>query len=65
MWEDMVLYWAWRGKSQANKPPPTIKRIEYAEIPGIGMKLATTVFDNDVATETNRQELSWLMSQAT
>ena len=32
MWEDMGLYWAWRGKEKPTSWPPTKKRIEYAEI---------------------------------
>ena len=26
-WEDMVLYWAWRGDARGYVPPPTVKTI--------------------------------------
>lgn len=63
MWQDMVLYWAWRGPEPEEGVPhtPTKKKIEYAEIIGPGtylngpneveltsMRLAITVFDDDV-----------------
>jgi len=72
MWQDMVLYWAWRGHGPQISDPPTKKRIEYAEIVGPGKylngaekgelrrcRLAVTVFDDDVPTEVNREELEW------
>jgi hypothetical protein len=74
MWQDMGLYWAWRGKNPNGRlpPKPTEKRIEYAEIVGPGryldgdkkgdpirMRLAVTVFDDQVQREVNRDELSW------
>ena len=74
MWQDMVLYWAWRGpKPKDGLPPtPTIKRIEYAEIIGPGRyingpkpgepihrTMAVTVYDNNIPTEVHRNELEW------
>lgn len=80
MWEDMTLYWAWRGPvpKEGIPPTPTKKRIEYAEIVGTGrylngpkqgerikMRLAVTVFDDDVAKEVNRDELEWYRKHST
>lgn len=74
MWQDMVLYWAWRGPTPKDglPPTPTKKRIEYAEIVGPGrylnsekkgelirMSLAVTVFDDDEKKEVSRDELEW------
>lgn len=75
MWQDMVLYWAWRGPEpkEGVPPTPTKKRIEYAEIIGSGvylngpnkgelirMNLAVTMFDDDdTRKEINREELEW------
>ena len=74
MWQDMILYWAWRGPTPKDglPPTPTQKRIEYAEIVGPGrylngtnqgepirMSLAVTVFDDDGKKEVNRDELEW------
>jgi len=74
MWQDMVLYWAWRGQEpkEGVPPTPTKKRIEYAEILGPGLylngpdkgepirvKLAITVFDDGTKKEINREELEW------
>lgn len=28
-WQDMGLYWAWRGNTNGYCPPPTTKHIEY------------------------------------
>lgn len=74
MWQDMVLYWAWRGPMPKDglPPTPTHKRIDYAEIIGPGrylngpkqgelihMNLAVTVFDDDAEKEVHRDELEW------
>ena len=29
MWQDMNLYWAWRGNGPPDTDPPTHKEIEY------------------------------------
>jgi hypothetical protein len=75
-WQDMGLYWAWRGDGASNSEPPTVKRIEYATITieskclngpdkgeQIKMRLAVTVFDDGVPKEVNRVELGRLMQQ--
>lgn len=31
MWEDKITYWAWRGKAEDFKPPPTEKHLIYAD----------------------------------
>lgn len=68
MWQDMKLYWAWRGNgSKGYSDPPTTKRIEYAEIvhsypylngPNKGSpvrsSLAVGVWDGDKYTPLNR-----------
>ena len=74
MWQDMILYWAWRGPTPKDglPPTPTNKQIEYAEItlqgrylngPKQGERvkigLAVTVFDDEVPKEVNRDELEW------
>lgn len=74
MWQDMILYWAWRGQMPKEElpPTPTKKRIEYARIVGNGkylngdnkgeptrMSLAVTVFDDEIPKEVNRDELEW------
>lgn len=75
-WQDMGLYWSWRGEGPANSAPPTKKRIEYAEITlqgkymngpkqgeRIKMSLAVTVFDDESPKEVNRDELEWFRQQ--
>lgn len=64
MWQDKVLYWAWRGPipDDGIPPPPTEKRIDYAQITyagGIQMSLAVTVFDDGNTRDVNRDELDW------
>lgn len=69
MWEDMGLYWAWRGKEKPTSWPPTKKRIEYAEIvhtypylngpkkgEPVRSGLAVGVWDDDKYTPLNRGE---------
>lgn len=78
MWQDMVLYWAWRGDEpkEGLPPTPTHKRIEYAEIIGpnrylngyvkgelIHMSLAVTVFDDDTPKQVYRDQLEWHRQQ--
>ena len=65
-WQDMVLYWAWRGHGVPDSDPPTVKRIEYAKIHYQNWKpepmttnLAVTVFDDEVPKEVHREELEW------
>lgn len=69
MWEDKILYWAWRGDTpkEGLPPTPTYKLVEYAEIihtyrhlngPKKGelvhTNLAIGVFDDDRYTPLNR-----------
>jgi len=46
MWEDMVLYWAWRGDEPASYPPPTRKRIVYTDLGFNDMHMASHVYDD-------------------
>lgn len=61
MWQDMGLYWAWRGKERCFSEPPTNKRLEYARInyQKITMRICCGVFDDDKYTEINRDEIKW------
>jgi len=65
MWQDMGLYWAWRGLDKPKIQPPTEKRIEYAKIiyPTTQQALAVSVFDNGIEKEINRDELNWHRKQ--
>ncbi len=67
MWQDMGLYWAWRGKEKPDAKPPTTKRVEYAEITHtyrylngdkkgefVRSSLAVGVWDDDRYTPLNR-----------
>lgn len=64
MWQDMILYWAWRGAVPAWGAPatPATKRIEYADISRPGqepyMRLAVTAFDDAKPRPVNRAELA-------
>lgn len=64
-WQDMGLYWAWRGDGPAPTDPPTEKRVRYATIThpaGTTQSLAVTVTDNAGGRqEVNRGELAWLV----
>ena len=63
MWEDMGLYWAWRGKQENSYPlTPTRKRLEYAIIyyPELTtMTICCGVFDDDKYTKRNRNQIKW------
>ena len=68
MWEDMKLYWAWRGVDTGQYLPktPTDKRLEYVVIhypdwvpEPMTMKICCGVFDNDKYTELHRDEIKW------
>ena len=49
MWEDKVLYWAWRGGAEGYTPPPTNKTIVYGIVSG--QTEAIGVFDDEVYTK--------------
>lgn len=73
MWQDMGLYWAWRGDPPKDKPmppTPTRKRIVYAEViyntsPDVRHKLAVGVWDDAAYTPVNRGdalcEVGWFI----
>ena len=62
MWQDCGLYWAWRG-GHPMPPPPTEKRIAYAEVEAGNVKwrVAVDVFDDGRRAEVNRGEVDWLL----
>lgn len=63
-WEDMGLYWAWRGAPENYVDnPPTKKRIEYVTLVssvegGLSLKLACGVWDDDKFTPLYRDQIS-------
>jgi hypothetical protein len=69
MWQDMVMYWAWRGKERPQKEqanPPTRKRLEYVKIhypnchpEQMAMSICCGVFDDDKYRELHREEIKW------
>lgn len=61
MWQDMGTYWALRGSGPAT--PPTVKRLDYVQLKY--QKLCIGVWDDDVYTPLNRDELKWHYDQAT
>lgn len=61
MWQDMGLYWAWRGPEIIPpSSPPTTKRIRYATITNaqVVQRLAVSVFDDNIERKINRDELA-------
>lgn len=54
MWENKVLYWAWRGGSMGYCKPPTNKKIIYGIVDG--QKEAIGVYDNAVYTELKKAD---------
>jgi hypothetical protein len=72
MWEDMVLYWAWRGKEPCNTSPSTTKRLVYATIEypsdqhkklAKGMLICYGVYDDGKFTELHTDEINWHKKQ--
>ena len=69
MWQDMGVYWAWRGEEPpkgSDHKPPTEKRLEYATIHyqnwhplPMTMTICCGVFDDKKYTEQNRNEIKW------
>jgi hypothetical protein len=63
MWQDMKMYWAWRGDGKKILPVPTQKRLDYATLfrgTEIKMKLCIGVWDDEVYTPLHRDELARL-----
>lgn len=63
MWQDVGLYWAWRGVDihEVRTPTPTKKRLEYARLrypywrpDRSDMRICCGVFDDDKYTEKHR-----------
>lgn len=54
MWEDMILYWAWRGKTpeKGPPPPPTKKRIEFADLFDTPEEAATKAAEEESMSDT-------------
>lgn len=63
VWQNMGLYWALRSDASKtpHAKPPTVKRLQYVTIShaDVSMRLAVTVFDDEVPTEVHRNELAW------
>lgn len=62
MWQDMKLYWAWRGKNNPKDGPPTKKTIDYVTLhkgTPCESKTAIGVWDNDKYTPLFRDELEF------
>lgn len=66
MWQDMGLYWAWRGSGGPDCRPPIEKRLEYVTVryddwvpSPMTMSICCGVFDGDKYTEKHRDEIKW------
>jgi hypothetical protein len=57
MWEDMGTYWAQRKPTGTE--PPTVKRLEYADLGTF--RLAVTVYDDDKPRAIHREELARIL----
>lgn len=71
-WQDMKLYWAWRGacpdraKGEVPPPPPTIKKLDYVTInknTPCEQSLCIGVWDDDKYTPLHRTELEFHLKQ--
>lgn len=63
MWQDMKLYWAWRGKTKDITPVPTKKRLDYVTLRKgsiCEMNLCIGVWDDEKYTPLHREELERL-----
>ena len=69
MWQDMKMYWAWRGPYKDSKgkiiftQPPTAKRLDYTTLrkgTPYEMKLCIGVWDDGIYTPLHRNELARL-----
>jgi len=72
MWEDMILYWAWRGKEPCTTNPPTKKRLVYAKIEypsdrhkkiANSLQICYGVYDDDKFKEMFADEINWHKNQ--
>jgi hypothetical protein len=66
MWQNMGMYWAWRGKERCFSEPPTEKRLEYVSVhypdwkpKPMTMQICCGVFDDDKYTELHREQIKW------
>jgi hypothetical protein len=66
-WQDMGLYWGWRGTTAPTVPPPTKKRIGYATIDydpvntnsQLNFRIAAVVSENEAQRLVNVSEIEW------
>ena len=58
-WEDMGLYWAWRGGQDGYTPTPTKKEIVYRQIGG--MRIACAVIEGGKTTPVYQEEIKRLL----
>lgn len=70
MWEDKILYWAWKGSDYDGSNPPTKKTISYATIhypnwypSPLTTQIACGVYDNERYTVLNLKEIQWHIDQ--
>lgn len=64
MWIDRETYWLWASETPAVGMPPTEKKVQFAVVKSpngsqFDLRVPHTVFDDDIATEINREELAW------
>ncbi len=52
MWQDKILYWAWRGREKIDTCPPTKKLVVYDDVLDgpVPYRVAIGVWDDDVYT---------------
>lgn len=66
MWQDMGMYWAWRGNSVARTRPPYTKEVKYMQVLKSGepyMKIAYCVIDaGERRTLVSQKEIERLKS---
>jgi hypothetical protein len=55
VWQDMVMYWAWRGEGEPTYASPTEKKLDYATLSD-GSKLCIGVWDSNKYTPLHRAE---------
>lgn len=59
MWEDKILYWAWRSKEWTSTKPPTQKRVVYKDILDVPVpyRIAVGVWDDDIYTSLIKEDM--------